>query len=166
MHSNQVIISPLLKPHHKNKFCCGEDSLDGYIKQQANQDIKRNISRVFIASTQNQPEQILGFYSLSSLSINCSSLPSETAKKLPRHAIPCALIGRLAVDKKAQGTGLGKLLLIDAFKRTRDVSQSIAIYALIVDCLNDKAKVFYKKFGFTELSTDNNRLFLQLKKLS
>ena len=97
---------------------------------------------------------------LSSLSIELTSLPVEVAKKLPRQAVPCALIGRLAVNEKYQGEGIGKLLLIDAFKRTLNVSQNIVVFALIVDSINDNASIFYRKFGFQRLNTGGNRLFL------
>jgi len=166
IHSEQIVISSLQKQHDRSNFFCGEESLDKYIKQQANQDIKRRISRIFVANSQQQPDQILGYYSLSSLSIELSTLPMELAKKLPRQAVPCALIGRLAVNKQSQGNGLGKLLLVDAIKRTLSVSQNIAVYAMIVDSINDQSSIFYKKFGFSSLNTDSHRLYLQLQTIA
>jgi len=79
--------------------------------------------------------------------------------------VPAALIGRLAVSSAAQGQGVGKMLLADAIKRTLAVSDQIAIYAMVVDAINDSAKGFYKQFGFTHLSDDSPRLFLPLKSI-
>jgi GNAT superfamily N-acetyltransferase len=82
---------------------------------------------------------------------------------LPKHPVPAALIGRLATCNAAQGQGVGKLMLADAIKRTLAVSDQIAIYAMVVDAINEKAKRFYEQFGFTRLSDDSPRLFLPLK---
>ena len=105
----------------------------------------------------------MGFYTLSSLSIELEQLPQKLAKKLPKHPVPAALIGRLAVTHTAQGCGIGKMLLVDAIKRTLSVSDNIAIYAMVVDAINDNARGFYEQFGFARLSDNSSRLFLPLK---
>lgn len=158
----QLLIEPLNSEHNRSGFECGVDSLDNYIKKQAKQDIKRRISRVFIATEPENQQEIIAYYTLSSLSIELNKLPVKLQKKLPRVSIPAALIGRLAVSKKAQGCGVGKMLLVDAIKRTLAVSHEIAIYAMVVDALNEEAKGFYKQLGFSGLSS-KGRLFLPLK---
>ena len=80
--------------------------------------------------------------------------------------MPAALIGRLAVSIVAQGQGVGKMLIADAIKRTLAVGDQIAIYALVIDAINDNAKGFYEQFGFTRLSDDSPRLFLPLKSIA
>ncbi|MFZ0613458.1 MAG: GNAT family N-acetyltransferase [Desulfobacterales bacterium] len=90
-------------------------------------------------------------------------LPEKLSWKLPKHPVPAALIGRLAVSNAIKGQGIGKMLLADAIKRTLAVSDHIAIYAMVVDILNDNAKGFYEQFGFTRLSDNSRRLFLPLK---
>ncbi len=108
-------------------------------------------------------QTVLGYYTLSALSIDLATLPDDLAKKLPKHPIPAALIGRLAVSTPAHGTGLGKILLADAIKRTLALSDEIAVYAMVVDALNADAEAFYEGFGFTKLAAAQNRLFLPLK---
>ena len=107
-------------------------------------------------------DTILGFYTLSALAIDLSSLPEELSRKLPRHPVPCALIGRLAVDQSVRGHGLGHMLLVDAIKRTMHASDIMAIYAVIVDAKNNAAKQFYEGFGFASMQDDSMRLFLPL----
>ena len=158
-----MVIEPLNATHDRVAFHCNVEALDRYINNQAGQDIKRRISRIFIAALPNNPKEIMGYYSLSTLSIELSQLPEKLVRKLPKHPIPAALIGRLAVSKNAQGCGIGKMLLVDAIKRTLSVSDQIAIYAMVVDAINDNAKGFYQQFGFARLSDDSPRLFLPLK---
>ena len=115
--------------------------------------------------TESDEEEVLGYYTLSALSIALSALPSDLARKLPKHAIPAALIGRLAVSSESQGRGIGKILLTDAIKRTLGVGEEIAVYAMVVDALNAEAEAFYLSFGFAKLGTGTNRLFLPLRSI-
>ncbi len=158
-----LVIAPLNSDHDRAGFYCNVDTLDHYIHKQAGQDIKRSISRIFVAEQSGNSKEMLGYYSLSTLSIELSQLPENLARKLPRYPIPAALIGRLAVSKNAQGYGIGRMLLIDAIKRTLSVSDQIAIYAMIVDAVNDSARGFYEQYGFACLKDSSNRLYLPLK---
>jgi len=162
-HFADLVIAPLNKVHDRAGFHCNVDVLDTYIHKQAGQDIKRSISRVFVAEQPGNSKEVMGYYSLSTLSIDLSQLPQNMARKLPRHPIPAALIGRLAVSKNAQGNGIGKMLLIDAIKRTLSVREQIAIYAMVVDAIDDNAKGFYEQYGFRCLNDSRARLFLPLK---
>ena len=161
-----IVIEPLNLTHDRTGFQCGVEALDRYLKKQAKQDIKRRISRVFIATKPDNPKTAIGYYTLSTLSIKLNQLPEKLARKLPKHPVPAALIGRLAVSNAAQGQGVGKMLLADAIKRTLAVSDQIAIYAIVVDAINENAKGFYEQFGFTRISDDSPRLFLPLKSIN
>jgi ribosomal protein S18 acetylase RimI-like enzyme len=161
-----LIIEPLNPTHDRTGFLCGVEALDRYLKKQAKQDIKRRISRVFVATKPDKPKVVIGYYTLSTLSIELNQLPEKLARKLPKHSVPAALIGRLAIRNYAQGQGVGKLLLADAIKRTLAVSDQIAIYTMVVDAINDNAIGFYEQFGFTRLSDDSPRLFLPLKSIN
>jgi len=160
-----LVIAPLNAIHDRPGFHCNVEVLDHYIHKQAGQDIKRSISRIFIATLPDNPKEVIGYYSLSTLSIELSQLPEKLGRKLPKHPIPAALIGRLAVSKNAQGYGIGKLLLADAIKRTQSVSDQIAIYAMVVDAISNEARDFYEQYGFALLSDTSPRLFLPLKSL-
>ena len=135
--------------------------MDRCLARQAGQDVRRRITRVFVC-TAGETDAVLGFYALSALSIDLASLPDELSRKLPRHPVPCALIGRLAVDRSAHGRGLGSMLLADAVKRIVAAGETVAMHALIVDALNEDAKRFYERFGFAPLTDDPMRLFLRL----
>jgi predicted GNAT family N-acyltransferase len=79
------------------------------------------------------------------------------------------LIGRIAVDQSVQGQGLGAFLLVDALRRSLQISEQVGIRAVEVDALDDSAKRFYLKFGFRSLLDDPRHLFLpmhEIRKLS
>jgi predicted GNAT family N-acyltransferase len=158
-----LMIEPLNRNHNRTSFNCGIASLDRYLKHQASQDVKRRISRVFIACAPRETTKVLGYYTLSALSIDLSALPERIANKLPRHPVPAALIGRLAVDGTAQGKGVGRTLLANAIRRATSVSSDIAIYAIVLDAIDEEAESFYKQYGFSRLAQGGSRLFLPLK---
>ncbi len=160
---SRLVIQPLDTRHDRTGFSCGVGALDTYLSRQARQDVKRRISRVFVAASATQPNAILGYYTLSSLAIELDTLPLHLARKLPRHPVPAALLGRLAVSQAAQGQGIGSMLLADAVKRALSVSTHIAIYALVVDAIDEGAQRFYEQFGFSLLSGERRRLFLPLR---
>jgi GNAT superfamily N-acetyltransferase len=154
-----IEIEPLGKHHDRAKFSCGQPDLDDWFRLRASQDEKRNVARVFVAV--DSELGVVGFYSLSSLSLSLEHLPQEIAHKLPRYdAIPAALIGRLARDRRVRGQGVGELLLADAILRILGVGRSIAVFAIVVDAKDERAVEFYQSFGFREFPLHPRRLFL------
>ncbi len=142
-------------------FDCGSVELNLFLKSRARQNQSAGFNRTFVATDRDgNPKCVIGFYSLSMGELNLSSLPQELLHKLPKHPVPVARMGRLAVDKTAQGRGLGKFLLVDAMKRVQNAATSVGVYALLVDAKDDQAKAFYKKYGFVELADLKMSLFL------
>ncbi len=76
--------------------------------------------------------------------------------------IPVMVLARLAVDHRTQGNKLGGALLQDAVKRAVVVAQNTGVRALLVHCLNDRAKSFYEYYGFEVSPVDPMTLMLRL----
>ena len=154
-----IAIEPLGKQHSRAAFSSGQPTLDDWFRRRANQDEKRNIARVFVAV--DDERGVIGFYSLSSFTLALDDLPEEIARKLPRYdAIPAALIGRLARDQQVRGAGIGDLLLADAVRRILGAGRSLAVFAIVVDAIDDHAVAFYENFGFRRFPARLGRLFL------
>ncbi|MFI5196849.1 MAG: GNAT family N-acetyltransferase [Chitinophagales bacterium] len=156
------LTSLLAGTYEKAHFSCGNEMLDGYLHKQAKQDMKRKLSACFVLS--DDGKEIKGYYTLSSASIQRSQLPESIIKKLPPsyNDLPVTLLGRLAVDVRFKGQGIGKLLLIDALKRSYETSMaSIASMAIVVDPIDDAAINFYSKYGFI-LLPGSGRMFITM----
>jgi len=150
----------LASTHEKEKFSCGKLMLDNYIQKQAKQDVKSKVSACFVYT--EDEKEVKGYYTLSNGSIPNSQLPESFKKKLPRYQdLPVTLLGRLAVDNKFKGQKIGKILLLDALKRSYDASSSIGSLAVVVDPFDQEAADFYTKYGFI-LLPDSNRMFLPM----
>src|SRR5471032_976428 len=154
------VIEPLGK-HDRAAFSCGVAALDDWFRFRAGQDEKRNVARVFVAI--DDQLGIVGFYSLSSFTLAIPDLPSKHTKRLPRYdVIPAALIGRLARDQRVRGEGIGDLLLADAVRRIIGASQSLAVFAIVVEARNEEAADFYCNFGFVPFPSRPLRLFMTI----
>lgn len=77
--------------------------------------------------------------------------------------VPAILLARLAVDRKAQGGGIGSRLLRDAILRTIAASELIGARVLLVHALDDEARQLYLHHDFVSSPTDEMHLLLLLK---
>jgi ribosomal protein S18 acetylase RimI-like enzyme len=153
-------LEPLGGEHERSLFRCGEHALDRYFQAQATQDIRRRVANCFVA-VETVTGHIAAYYTISAASIPLVDLPPDEAKRLPRYpTVPAVRIGRLAVDRRFQGHGLGAALLADAAART--LKADAAAFTLLVDAKNNQAVAFYHRFGFRILSSQPRTLFLPL----
>ena len=157
-------IRRLDKNHDRSAFDCGQPMLNEWLKDRAGQFDRRNLSRTFVAT---RPDELLvvGYYAVSTHRVVYEALPAAEAKGLPRLDVPVVLIGRLAVDHTVQGQGLGALLLVDALRRSLQISEQVGIRAVEVDALDNAARSFYLKFGFRSLLDDPRHLFLPMHEI-
>ncbi|MFA5647774.1 MAG: GNAT family N-acetyltransferase [Bacteroidales bacterium] len=148
--------------HRKKEFSCGKEMLDNYLHKQANQDIKRKLTACFVLNDK-ETDLLKGYYTLANNSLSQNLIPAEFLKNLPASykSIPTTLLGRLAIDNRFQKQGVGKLLLIDALKRSYETSKSIGSFAVVVDPIDESAERFYDKYGFIKLP-DSGKMFLPM----
>lgn len=147
------------KTHNRESFYSGSEPLDRYFHTQVGQDIKKRVTACFVAVT--PLEEIVGYYTLASASVDLSDLPESQQKKLPRYpTVPVYRLGRLAVSQDHQGQGLGATLLADALQRARNLQ--VPGHALVVDAKDEKAARFYLHHGFIPFSTSPLVLFFPL----
>jgi ribosomal protein S18 acetylase RimI-like enzyme len=153
-------IRPLDRAVQTAAFRCGQTPLDEYIQRHAAQDVRPGVTRVFVATPQDGPPVLAGFFSLSAGGVSCTKLPKKLARKLPRYPVPVASLGRLAVDQAFQGQGLGSILLSDACQKVVQASRVLAVAAIVVGAKDASAAALYKHFGFLPLPGRPGRLLL------
>ena len=163
MDEPSLVIEPLGPQHDRAAFSCGEPALDAYLQRQASQDMRRRVAQVFIAVVGEPTGRIAGHYSLSAASFQRDELPPAAAKRPPHYPVPAAMLGRLAVDRRQQGRGLGEMLLLDAIRRVLRASATMAVHAVVVDAKNMRAQAFHERYGFRVFAGRPHRLFLPLE---
>jgi predicted GNAT family N-acyltransferase len=161
--SESYKISKLSSEFDVLNFYSGISQLDNYIKKYArlNQDI--NIGQTYILYLCDN-NIVIGYYTISAANVTKTDFPTieKITTELPKYPIPCILIGKLAVDLKYRGRGLGKLLLIDALKRVKNLSSELGCFAVIVDSI-ESASSFYEKYGFIKFINRKLSYFLPIK---
>lgn len=155
-------IEGLGERHECKAFCSGVGQLDAYLHRYAGQHARKDIGRTFVAVSAGS-RRVAGYYTLSASSVAFQNLPDALGRSLPRYPLPAALIGKLAVDKTFQGHGLGELLLLDALKRVVGISSQLALAAVEVHAIDDRARSFYSQYGFQSFLDDDTHLFLPLE---
>lgn len=155
-------VEALRKQHDRSGFSCGVEPLDRYLKEQAGQDARKRVAAPFVLC-EGHSNKVLGYYTLSALSIDVGAWPPDIARRLPRYPIvPATLLGRLAVDQSRRGTGIGEFLLMDALRRALVASRQVAAVAVVVDAKDDRAASFYARYDFIPFADIPNRLFLPM----
>ena len=157
-------LEPLQRRHPRKRFHCGEPAVDDWLKTKALQHQQKHLSatKVLLDADGN----IAGYYTLATGQVDFSDLPAELARKLPRRALPVAVLAWLGVSDAHQGQGLGARLLAQALRDCYEAGQTFAFIAVILDCINDAAKAFYQRWDFAELPGHPYRLFLSAERLA
>ena len=149
------------KNHDRLQFDCGVAPLNNFLRVMASQQAGKDNTRTFVLEHVDQPETIIGYYTLTMIPLNLQALPVKLQK---RHssAGSAGLIARLAVDKRFSGQGFGEWLLIDALHKLLHASDSVGFPLVIVDA-KDGVAAFYEKFGFTPFQDCPDKLFITIK---
>ena len=142
-------------------FACGQPTLDDWLAKVAVRAERDQTARTYVSVDQDTG-RVVGYYCLSAFSVERASIGGGTLARNAPRAIPAVLLGRLAVDRTAQGRGLGVPLLHDAVVNAELVSARIGSRALVVEALGDSAARFYTRYGFRPFPSDPLRLFHRL----
>lgn len=156
-------IEPLRPDHNRSAFRSGQHEVDDWLATKALQNQEKHLSAT---KTLIDPHgAVAGFYTLATAQVDFSDLPLELLRRLPRRPLPVAVLAWLGIRELDQGRGLGHRLLAQALRDSFDAGQTFPFIAVILDCLDDKARTFYQRWDFRPLPGHNNRLFLSWSQL-
>ena len=113
---------------------------------------------------QDDPEKIIGYYTLSNYSVAKSKL--TLLIRFPSKEIPSILIGRLAIDQTEQRKGYGQKILIEGLTKIERLSFESGIKLVIVDVTDEAAKKYYIQFGFKEFDNEPMKLYMATETIS
>jgi len=156
-------LEALSKRHRRKAFRSGQPLVDRWLAAQALQNQSKHLSVTKVLA--DAEGNLAGYYSLASGQVDFSDLPPTIAKQLPKRALPVALLAWLGVDVRWQGRGLGERLLALSLRDCYQASSVFPFVAVILDCVDDRAKQFYQRFDFAELPGHPYRLYLPAAQL-
>ena len=135
---------PLSEAHDRAGFNSGEPSLDEWLRRRARSNQASGASRTFVTCESNC---VFGYYALGSGAIMLELAPGRFRRNMPS-PIPVVVLGRLAVHRTRQGTGIGGALFRDAAMRVANAADAIGIRGIVVHAISDEARRFYLALGF------------------
>jgi GNAT superfamily N-acetyltransferase len=156
---------PISKKLNREAFDCGEDALDEFLRRYARKSHELGGAKTFLAIDDSDNETILGFYSLSSASVDYARAPDILRRGLARHDVPGFRLARLAVDRKLQGQGLGGQLLLAAARRCLVAAEEVGGVVLVIDAKSERVAAWYAGYGAVPLLDAPLSLLLSLSTL-
>ncbi len=139
----------------RSHFACGDIELDRYFQRYAGQNqFRHHIGSAYVAVLEGR---IAGFVTVSPGEMTAEAIKAALKRKLPAYPIPILRIARLAVDKRFQGHGIGKLLLRAMFELALEIRDRLGCVGVVVDAKQD-AVSFYRGLGFIPLDVERGLL--------
>jgi len=152
----------LSKHHKRNKFNSGEPKVDEWIKTKARQAQEKRLS---ITNVLCDSKAVVGYYTIAIGQLSLEELPEAEFKKLPKGVVPIVTLAWLGLDISMQGRGLGDKLFVHALAHCYKTGLNFPYVAVIIDCMNEKAKKFYERYDFKEIVGHPMKLYISWKRL-
>ena len=152
--------APLSAHHTLRAFDCGEPVLDEWLRKRALANQASGASRTFV--TADSTGRVMAYCALAAGAVSHQHASGGIRRNMP-DPIPVLILGRLAVDKQAQGMRLGASLLQDAVMRASRIAMDAGVRALLVHAVSDSAARFYTHYGFVNSPLHPLTLMLRLQ---
>jgi len=124
-------------------FDCRDEELNDFIYKDALNHLYENLAVTYLCLLD---DIVVGFVSISNASIKINK-EHKKKMKFQYPEFPSARIGRVAIDKKYNGKGIGSCIIKWVFGKCEDIGEDIGIRFVSVDAY-DESIMFYEKNGF------------------
>jgi GNAT superfamily N-acetyltransferase len=148
--------------HDVERFDCGEPDLDAWLRTSAASAARARVAQTFVwTSDTGDTNEVLAYYTISAHALPRAQAPSRGGRGVP-DPVPAALLGKLALDRRLQGSGLGRWLLLDALERIIVASESgPAVRAIVVDAATERGRTLYARHGFVAVPGHATRMLIR-----
>ena len=150
---------PLGPEHDLAGFDCGSALLNDWLKRHALANQHSGASRTFVAT--DAESRVLGYYALAAGAAAHRDATGAVRRNMP-DPIPVMVLARLAIDQQRHGQALGASLLKDAVLRCQAIAENAGVRAVLVHALDERAKAFYLRYGFSASPVNPMTLMLRL----
>jgi predicted GNAT family N-acyltransferase len=143
--------------HDTSDFQSQSSRLNDWLKNRALNN-QGDTARTYVVTI---GEKVIAYYCLCTSVISRKEAVSSIKKDAP-DPIPAILIGRLAVDSRWAGKGIGSGILKDAVMRILQASHIVGTRAILVEAA-EGAESFYTQYGFKPSTIDPTKLMIRLE---
>ena len=155
--------------HDRATFDCGIGPLNNFLKLSAKKPQKDDMTRVYVALAVGDA-RILGYHAINLGSMDIAAM-DRPPRGAPSHGdIPVLFLGQVAVDRTAQGRGLGRILMHHVFAKACGIADQAGCHAILLDVLAEggaaavaRRMAWYESFGFRTFAGNPSRMFMTLR---
>jgi GNAT superfamily N-acetyltransferase len=145
--------------HDLENFDSGNDALDIWLKIRAMSNHQSGTSRTWVVVADGG-SSVVGYYASSTGSVLRELAPGAMRRNQPSE-IPAVLLGRMAVDRRHQGRGIGAAMLKHLILKVGEISAIVGVRLILVHAKDEQAQQFYGHFGFTPSLVDPLTMMLR-----
>jgi len=132
----------------RSSFLSGDEQLDLFFRRYAGQNqFRHHIGTTYVAV---ENAAILGFATVTVGHLEIEHLSPTLRKKLPDYPLSILRLARLAVDRNAQGKGVGGHLMRTVFTLAIELRAKLGCVGVAVDA-KPGAENYYSRYGFVAL---------------
>jgi len=146
---SELLVRPLRRNDDRSDFCCDQPDLDRFFVHYAGQNqFKLGVTVTYLAQTE---QRIAGYVTICVASLERAAIPSRRLRRrMPAYPLPVLRVARLAVDRRAQGRGVGRALLRHVFLLAVRLRDEVGCIGIVTDSKPD-AVPFYERLGFSRM---------------
>jgi GNAT superfamily N-acetyltransferase len=139
--------------HDRARFDSGEPVLDEWLRRYAGQNRRRDTAATWVIL--DARDTVLAYASIAMTGIDRSAVPPSVAQQAP-DPVPALLLGRLAVDRRHSGRGIGTALVTHVLATAVELNAKAACRAVVVSALNSEARRWWERLGFHPFDVDDS----------
>lgn len=151
--------------HDRDGFDCGVRRLNNFLLRSARKQQAGDLVRVYVA-TQPGEGRVLGYHAVNAYCLCADDLGAlKPRAKPPHNTLPAIYLSMIAVDRRAQGRGIGSILLDHAKRKALSVAEKIGAFAMVLDVIDDDGAAgartaWYARQGFQPFPSAPLKMFL------
>lgn len=151
--------------HQCDSFTSGvESGIDDWFKKAALNEQLNHRTSTWVC--RDDSGKIIAFFSLCTVVCDLSNASKRHQKSLCGQGTtmaPATLLAKMGVHREFQGKGLGRALVLEAFRQATTAADQVACRLLVVDALTDDLVPFYERMFFTRIG-QQRRLMMKMSK--
>lgn len=159
-----LALEDLRRGHKRANFSSGQELVDAWLHTQALQSQTKRLTVSRVLATRDGV--VAGYYTLAMGQVDFGELPADLVAKLPRRALPVAVLAWLGVDAAYQGQGLGARLLAQALSDCHAAGETFPFVAVVLDAVDAASKSFYAHWDVREVPGRPMKLYLTTASLN
>lgn len=126
--------------------------LDEWLRRYAGQNRRRDTAATWVIA--DADDAVVAYASVAMTGIDRSAAPDALVKGSP-DPVPALLLGRLAVDHRHAGLGIGTALTAHVLATAAELNEKAACRAVVVTALSESARRWWERIGFHPFAPDD-----------